>query len=184
MNDAVIYLRTFITLASCRIDMAFKYTSEPITIRGRITQTVLNTFAEETINMNLSTLDREIMVVLRADIDMSNPETITGVYSGVTATLANAAQTDTINIDNPDTIVAAAKATIADGISAVAYANQEPISMVNGDDPLFIVATNHLFLGVNSLNQTNMNTAYFTLQARRARADSDTYAALLTSQLS
>jgi hypothetical protein len=164
--------------------MSFKYTSEPITIRGAVSQTVLNTYAEETINLNLSTLDREIMVVLRADIDLGNPDSVVGLYSSCTGSIANAAQTQTININNPDTIVAAQKATISDGVSSVAYDNQEPISMVNADDPLYIVATNHLFLGVDSLNATNLKTAYCVLQCRRAIADSSTYAALLTSQLS
>jgi len=164
--------------------MSFKFTSEPITIRGRITQTALNTFEEDIVNLNLDTLSREILVVLRADIDTSDPDSVAGAFVSCTASLSNAHQTSTINIDNADTIVATNKATISDGVSSVAYANQEPQSMVASDDPLFIVATDHLYLGVDSTNCVNAKTAYFVIQARRAKADADTYAALLTSQLS
>lgn len=163
--------------------MSYTFTSEPITIRGRITQTVLNTFEQNTINLNLDTLSREILVVLRCDIDTSDPDSVAGAFSSCNASLANANQTSTINIDDSDCIAATNKATISDGVSSVAYANQEPESMVSSQDPLFIVATDHLYLGVNTTNAVNLKTAYFVIQARRAKANADTYAALLTSQL-
>ena len=164
--------------------MAFKYTSEPITIRARVVQSVLNGFEQEVINLNLDTLSREILVILRADVDTWNPDSVPGSDVSITASLANASQTTTINIDDPDTIAVAQKATISDGVSSVAYANQEPTAMIASEDPLYIVATNHLYFGMDSTNCTNTKAAYITLQCRRAKADADTYAALLTSQLS
>lgn len=162
--------------------MAYKWTSETFTIRARVTQAVVNGFSENQINLNLDSLSREILVVQRADMDLAYPEAIPGLYSAVTMSLANSTQTATINIDDPDCITAA-NAVIVGGIAdGVGFQEQMPETVNAADDPLYIVATDNLFLGIDSLNQTTAKSGYVLLHVRRARADAGTYSAILTSQ--
>lgn len=162
--------------------MSYKWTSETFTIRARVTQAVANTFEEYQINLNLDSLSREILVVQRVDMDLAYPETIPGLYSAVTMSLANSGQVATINIDDPDCI-SAANAVIVGGIAdGVSFQEQAPEAVNASDEPLYIVATDNLFLGIDSLNQTTAKSGYVLMHCRRAKADAGTYSAILTSQ--
>ena len=88
-------------------DMAYKFTSETFTVRGVVTETAPNTFTESTINTNLDSLSREILVILRADLDVATPDGVPGVFTQVQMSLANETQTAIINVDNSDCIASA-----------------------------------------------------------------------------
>ena len=166
-------------------DMAYKYTSETFTVRGAVTETAANTFTETTINTNLDSLSREILVVLRADLDVAPPDGVPGTYTSTEMSLANESQTAVININNPDCI-ASAQAVIVSGApgDSVPFTESMPEAANLSDSPLYLVASDDLFLGIKGLNNVNAKSGYMVLHCRRAKADSGTYAAILTSQFS
>ena len=163
--------------------MSYKWTSETFTIREAVTESAANTFTEQTVNLNLDSLSREILVILRADLDVAYPDGVPGTYTSVQMSLANTEQTGVINIDNADCI-ASANAVIVSGApgDSVPFQEQMPESINASDAPLFLVATDNLYLGIKGLNNTNAKSGYMVLHARRAKADAATYSAILTSQ--
>ena len=163
--------------------MGYKWTSETFTIREGVTESAANTFTEQTINLNLDSLSREILVIQRADLDVAYPDGVPGSYTSVMCSLANTTQTGVINIDDPDCI-ASANAVIVSGApgDSVGFQEQMPETVNASDQPLFIVATDNLYMGIKGLNNTNAKSAYMVLHARRAKADAGTYSAILTSQ--
>ena len=163
--------------------MGYKWTSETFTIREAVTETGANTFTEQTVNLNLDSLSREILVIQRVDLDVAYPDAIASTYTSVSASLANTSQTTPINIDDPDCI-ASGNTVIAspNPTSMVSFQEAMPESINAADVPLFIVATDNLYLGVKGLNNTNAKSCYMVLHARRAKADAGTYSAILTSQ--
>ena len=163
--------------------MGYKWTSETFTIREAVTESAPNTFTESTVNLNLDSLSREILVIQRADLDTAYPDGVPGTYTATYMSLANTTQTSVINIDDADCI-AAANAVIVSGApgDSVAFQEQMPESVNLSDQPLFIVATDNLYLGILGAGNANAKSGYMVLHARRAKADASTYAAILTSQ--
>ena len=163
--------------------MGYKWTSETFTIREAVTESAANTFTEQTVNLNLDSLSREILVIQRCDLDVAYPDGVPGTYTSVQMSLANTVQTAVINIDDPDCI-ASANAVIVSGApgDSVGFSEQMPESVNISDQPLFLVATDNLYLGIKGLNNTNAKSGYMVLHARRAKADASTYSAILTSQ--
>ena len=163
--------------------MGYKWTSETFTIREAITESAANTFTEGTVNLNLDSLSREILVIQRVDLDVSYPDAVAGTYTSTQMSLANSEQTAIINIDDSDCIASANAVIVsANPTSAVAFQEQMPESINASEHPLFIVATDNLYLGIKGLNNTNAKSGYMVLHARRAKADASTYSAILTSQ--
>lgn len=161
----------------------YKYTSETFTIRAVVTETLANTFTESIVQTNLDSLSREVLIIQRVDLDPNVPDGVPGVFSAVNASVANETQTTNINIDNPDCI-ASAQLQIVSGApgDSVGFSSHQPESQINSDDPLYIVATDDLFLGVRGVGNVNPKSCFMVIHARRARASADTYAAILTSQ--
>jgi len=163
--------------------MGYKWTSETFTIREAVTESAANTFTEATINLNLDSLSREILVIQRADLDLAYPDAVAGTYTSVNMSLANTSQAAVININDPDCIASANTVIVSPNPTSMGtFQEQAPESVNLSDQPLYIVATDNLFLGIKGLNNTNAKSGYMVLHARRAKADAGTYSAILTSQ--
>ncbi len=165
--------------------MAFKYTSDTFQISASVQETVINTLATKTINLNLDSLSREILVIQYVDMDLSTPDLVPGSRTQMNASL-NDADIGVVGLSNSQAITVASNQilTEAAGASAVAFSNAEPRFAQNDTDvPLFVSATDNLFLSVQgTANSGFLGLAQVRIFARRARADADTYAAILTSQ--
>ena len=161
--------------------MAFKYTSDTFQISASVQETVINTLATKTINLNLDSLSREILVIQYVDMDLSTPDLVPG-----SRTQMNASLHGVVGLSNSQAITVASNQilTEAAGASAVAFSNAEPRFAQNDTDvPLFVSATDNLFLSVQgTANSGFLGLAQVRIFARRARADADTYAAILTPQ--
>ena len=163
--------------------MAFKYTSDTFQISASVVEAVVNTAATTTINLNLDSLSREILVIQYVDIDVS-----IGDLVPATRTQSNCSLTNTdigvAGLSNPQTI-ATANYTIesAGGGEVVSFSNAEPRYAQLQDAPLFVSATDNLFLSVTGNNNAaTLIRGQCRIFARRAVADADTYAAILTAQ--
>jgi len=166
--------------------MAFKYTSDTFQISASAAETVVNTVNTTTINMNLDSLSREILVIQYVDMDFPTPPDL---VAGITTTFRcslNNADVGAVGLGNTQAIAVSAQNIIgAAGLtSAVSFQNAEPQNGQQAQDvPLFVSATDDLFLSVQGTgNVAALGNVQCRIFARRARADSDTYAAILTSQ--
>ena len=165
--------------------MAYKYTSETFTIRASVTETAANTFTEATINTNLDSLSREILVIQRVDLDVAPPDGVPGTFTSTQMSFANESQTAVINVNNPDCIASAQRVIVSGAPGdSVAFDESMPEAINLSDSPLFLVATDNLFLGIKGLNNVNAKSGFLVAHVRRAKADAGTYAAILTSQFS
>ena len=162
--------------------MAFKYTSDTFQISAIVSETAPNTQTTQTINLNLDSLSREILVIQYVDIDVTLPDLNAGVRTTMQCSL-NDSNVGVAGLGNRQVIAVASNSIVYDGIAAVSFSNSEPRNSQQGDVPLFVSATDDLFFSVvGSGNLAAAGLAQCRIFARRARADADTYAAILTSQ--
>ena len=165
--------------------MGFKYTSDTFQISATVTESAPNTLTTTTINLNLDSLSREILVIQMVDLDVTSPELIAGQRTQINATLGDSASVGAAGLSVGQTIATSNKTIVADAGAgmAVAFDNQEPKFAQMSDTPLFVSATDDLFLAVQGANNGGVvGQGQCRIFARRARADADTYAAILTSQ--
>lgn len=164
--------------------MGFKYTSDTFQISASVLETAPNTLTTQTINLNLDSLSREILVIQMVDIDVSTPDMVAGDRTQINVSL-NDADVGVVGLSDSQAIAVANNTILTDAAAtaAVSFQNSEPRFAQMSDLPLFVSATDDLFLSVQGVaNLTAQGLAQVRIFARRARADSDTYAAILTSQ--
>ena len=169
--------------------MSYKFTSDIFQISANALETAPGGGAESMINVTLDSLSREVLVIMYVDLDISTPDLVAGAKSFVNATLRDNAGGVT-GLSNPRAIVVGNNTVIAGsgagagGIEgATSLSNVEPKVANMVDTPLFITATDDLFLAVQSGGGgASVGQCQARIFARRARADADTYAAILTSQ--
>mgnify|MGYP003629197397 CR=1 FL=1 len=164
--------------------MGLKYTSDVFQISASVVETVVNTEATTTINLNLDSLSREVLVIQYVDLDVSIGDLVPGVRTQMNCSLTNTA-IGVQGISNPQTI-ATANHTIESSAGETAFfSNAEPRNAQLQDTALFVSGTDNLFLSVvGSNNLATLIRGQARIYARRATATADTYAAILTSQFS
>ena len=162
--------------------MGWKYTSETFQISAGVVEGAPNTFEQTTINLNLDSLSREILVIQYCDLNVFPADLVAGFATTSTANLSDGSLTSTSTLANARVIAVATNVVEYDGVAAVVSSNAEPVFGNYGESPLFITATDDLFLSVLGNGNAQAKSAQVRIWARRARADADTYAAILTSQ--
>ena len=164
--------------------MAYKYTSEVFQISAQVFESAPNTFTSQTINLNLDSLSREILVIQYVDIDLLYPsDLVAGVATETTCTLSDLQQTSRQQLSNPSTIATAASVVEYDGVAATSTHSAGPVSANYAKDiPVFVSATDNLFLGIGGNGNVQVKSGFVRMWCQRARADADTYAAILTAQ--
>ena len=164
--------------------MGFKTTSNVFQISATAVEPAANTYGETTINSNVDSLSREILLIWSVDLDIDPSENIPATDTIVDAMLSNQTQTGATGIMDPDTIASARAACKTNALGGAAvFQNAEPRNGPAGKEPLFYCATNDLFLGIQSNNQTAVKRVQVRIWAQRATIDAGSYAALLTAQL-
>ncbi len=168
--------------------MAYKYTSDTFQISAIVAESAPNTPTTTTININLDSLSREILVIQMVDLDLSAPGLEAGLKTQLDLSLTDA-NIGVAGLSNGQTIATANKTVLcgsgagAGGVdAATSFSNQEPLFANMDEAPIFVSATDDLFLSIAGANNTAPGLGQCRIYARRARADADTYAAILTSQ--
>lgn len=165
--------------------MGFKYTSDTFQISAAVQETGVNTLTTTTINLNLDSLSREILVIQMVDIDLSPPGLVPGFKTQMNCSL-NDSNLGVGGLSSGQVIATANSTIIADAGAgaAVNFENAEPRNAMGDTEvPLFVSATDDLFLSIQGANNVAaVGLGQVRIFARRARADADTYAAILTSQ--
>ena len=164
--------------------MGYKTTSSVFQISAGVQETAPNTATELTINTNVDSLSREILLIWAVDLDISPCDNVPAADTSVDAYLSNTTQTGAVGIQDPDTIASAASTVKNDGAGGVAtFQNAEPRNGPANKEPLYYVATNDLFLGIESTLNVGAKRVQCRIWAQRATIDAASYAALLTAQL-
>jgi len=164
--------------------MALKRTSEPFTISGQINESGANTFTQEEISVNLNPLDQEVLLILAADIDVFNPDVVTGLNTRTTVSITTTSQTAVAGIGSSTCIVSQSAEVKTDGVDHVAFDRLNASGPTSSYiDYISILATNNAFVQAEGANNAGAKGGNYRLWVVRAKADSATYAALVNSEL-
>lgn len=167
--------------------MAFKRTSEPLNIGAQL-DLVDGTPASLSVTLPLSSLDREIFVV--TDIQMDNEALIVPAAPGTATLLASVNKTLTAvqGIDQPNCIGNIRRDVESTAFSSVFQESFHPMEASTGGsaDYIGIIATPNFVLAgsfTTSAGGAGNRKVYARITGFRAKADADTYAALVTEEI-
>ncbi len=169
--------------------MALKKTSEIFTISTRAAQTAVDGFVESEINLSLNILDQEILAIYAVDVDMSQPDAdVASGSQSVDMSLTATTQTAVSNISQPSCIAAGQLSRKNDNgaglLGDTVALFQSSNTPVASDIPwIYLVATDNMFLQLDSTNAGTTKSANVRIWAQRMKADAATYAALVNSEL-
>tara|TARA_Y100000114_G_C11742766_1_gene319942 strand:- start:73 stop:633 length:561 start_codon:yes stop_codon:yes gene_type:complete len=186
--------------------MGYKLTTDPFVLRGKTDLTITgdSAGATTTIDTSLDTLNREVLVIHEVDIQHGTlpKNAMDGITNGATMeslSIANSVCTEDgfFSLDAPEYVAGADMQYVARGghgggsAAFVLSMDKNPDSRDQASKdavPLAIVTASELFLrsGFNStatLATTDTYQAKFRIICQRAKADADTYAALVTGLL-
>ena len=163
-----------------------KTTSSPIQISAFVTETALNTFAFEQIDLTLNVLDNEVFVVTQINLDVDAPDMTLFPRCSVNASVSTTQRTFVGSIAQTNNLASAQRIIIRDGGipgEVVSFDREDPLFAAINEDYLGIIATNNAFLNLQSDNCTAIKSARVRIYGYRASASSSVYAALVQSEL-
>ena len=162
-----------------------KQTSSVVSIGFNATETAPNTFIQETIDLNLSPLDREVFVVLAVNLDVYSPSAVAGQNTSVNASLTTTSQTAVQQLDNSNCLAVGiseikASGFVDGGVAFVTTGLETPPATL---EYIGIIATNDFFIQLEGSNNTAARQVNGKMYGYRAIADADIYAALVQSEV-
>ena len=158
-------------------------TSSLIQISAAVTESAVNTFTVEQVDLQLNPLDREVFVIQAVDLDSLPPSLVANTVSQVGLSLSSTRRTTIGGIDFPNVI--ASKRIVTQSVTGDGSVTNEYVatdSPASNLDYIAIVATNDIFLNIESTNNTGPSSANARVYGYRARADAAIYAALVQSE--
>ena len=161
-----------------------KQTSSVVAIGFEAEESAANTFAQTTVDLNLSPLDREVFVVLAVNLDPYTPDMVDAVDTLVSSSLTTTSQTAVQELSNTNCLAAAANVIKNDGTNAAPFTTgffETPSGM--GLEYVGIIATNDFFVQVKGTGNTGAKAVTGKLYGYRARADADIFSALVQSEV-
>ena len=173
------------TLWSLGTAMALKKTSDIIAISFEVTETAMNTFTQETINLSLDPLNNEIFVVVAVDLDVGAPSGLAGINTQSSAALTTTSKTGMPNLSDTQCLARSQIKFQAAGFGdyAAVVATRSPETPVGNLDFIGIIATNNAFVQVAGSNNAGAIGVSGRMWGYRARADVGTYSALIQSEV-
>jgi len=155
-------------------------TSAIITISGSTPETVLNTFAEEQVQLNLDILSREVLLVYAIDLNPGSPDAQVGVNAAVNCSLS-ATSRDSVGRINSTNVLGAGEKVIRGGV--VAFQDVSPETpTANALDYIGIISTNDFFVQIEGLNNLSTKGCEWRVWCARAKVTADIYAALVQGE--
>jgi len=160
-----------------------KQSSSVVSIGFSVDEAAANTFAQGTIDLNLSPLDREVFVVLAINLDPFTPELTLGADSTVACSLTTTSQTAVTNLSNSNCMAASTNKIRSNATGAVAFQSLGMETPPATLDYIGIIATNDFFVQVKGTGNTSALGVDGKLYGYRAVASADIYAALVQSEV-
>jgi hypothetical protein len=166
---------------------AYKITSDPFFVNGNLTQSGIDVFTESEISLPLDSLNQEGIVVHAVYWTSSEPGRIPALSSNVNMQLCSTSQTGTVNANNANLI--SRRELITTG-GAAEFSGPHVVDFIGAESPyteadnLMLIATDNVFLGIGSVNQTAVKSCFFRMVCSRIKLTSSAYAAMVTNELS
>ena len=159
-----------------------KQTSSVVAIGFGVDESGANTFTQDTIDLNLSPLDREVFVVLAINLDPFTPD-LGATDSKVECSLTTTSQTGVVNLSSSNCLAASGNFIKADATRAVALQSMAGETPPATLDYIGIIATNDFFIQVKGTGNTVGKGMDGKLYGYRAQASADIFAALVQSEV-
>ena len=175
--------------------MSLKRTSELMQIGASTVMLNDSDSYEQMVTLPLSSLDREVFVITDVIMDVAFPSIIEGTNSHVVGQLtktqkgdANGTYVDFVSINDPDLVARVDERVIFPGsgeLAVVRTSSYDNHQNTTGTllDNLGILATPNFYLAVDAFGAAAPKAVFVRVYGYRAKADADTYAAMVTSEL-
>lgn len=163
-----------------------KQTSAVVSIGFSVTESGANTFTQESVDLNLSPLDREVFIALAINMDASSPDFVDGTTTQVRAGLTTTRQTAMPSLSNANCLSRATEKIVTDagaigaGVAFSSAALETPPATL---EYIGIIATNDFFVQVQGTNNLVGKGVSGKMYGYRAIATADIYAALVQSEV-
>ena len=164
-----------------------KPTSDVVIISGNVTESAANTFTQETVDLQLDILNREIFVVTAIDINLSLPDA--NVADNETIVRGSLSTTSRSGVGTlaSSNVMAAGRNVIAADTGAALFAGvysdastETPHAML---EYIALIATNDFHAQIQGVGNTAVKGMDFRVWGYRAQATADVFAALTQSEL-
>ena len=165
--------------------VGLKPSSSTVAIGFSVPESAANTFTQQSVDLNLSPLDREVFVVLAINIDPSSPDAIQATDTAVNCSLTTTSQTGVANLSNSNCLAVANERIRAKGFTdgGVGFTTQSLETPPATLEYIGIIATNDFFVQVQGLQNQIEKGCSGKLYGYRAVASADIYAALVQSEV-
>jgi hypothetical protein len=162
-----------------------KQSSSTVAIGFDVTESAPNIFTQDSVDLNLSPLDREVFVVTAINLDPLAPDAIAGVNTQVTCSLTTTSQTATANLSNSNCLATAnldirAAGFVDSGVGFTRNGMETPPATL---DYIGIIATNDFFVQIKGAQNLAAKAVAGKMYGYRAVASADIYAALVQSEV-
>ena len=158
--------------------------SSTVSIGFSLQESAANTFTQESVDLNLSPLDREVFVVLAVNLDPESPD-FEATPTFTNCSLTTTSQTAVATLGDANCLAVAqqriqVEAANGFGVSFQQQSLETPPSTL---EYIGIIATNDFFVQVTGGGNTNRKGVSGKLYGYRAVASADIYAALVQSEV-
>lgn len=163
-----------------------KQTSGQIIISQSVAESAANTFTQDTVDLQLNVLDREVFVVTALDIDVGSPNAVAATDTSMQCSVSTVSRTTMGTLGDSNVLGAALSQIRAGGFvdAGVGFMQQHPEAPVGADlDYIGIIATNDFFIQVEGANNIAAQTCRVRIWGFRAVAGAAEFAALTQSEL-
>ena len=159
--------------------------SSPLQIGFSVGETVVNTFNQAQVDLQLNVLDQEVFVVTGVDLDILPPDAIAATDTRVRGSLSTTSRTTIGDLADTNVIASARDDIRAGGFvdGGVSFSTAFGESPAVGMDYLAIIATNDFFIQIEGAGNAGTKAMTGKLYGYRAVADANTFSALVQSEL-
>ena len=166
--------------------MGIKKSSDLINISGSITESAANTFTQLEVNLDLDPLSRQVFVVTDVSLDPFIPDAIPATITQTAISVCSTSQTAVQNVSEPR-CMSNVLDRIYGGAAEFNFARIAQPTLISttgtSRDYVGIISTPNFFVQVAGLNNAAAKGGVFRVTGYRAVADSDTYSALVASEV-
>lgn len=166
---------------------AYTVTSDPFFVNGNLTETTPGTFAQQEISLPLDSLNREGVIVHACYFSGDEPERLVNQMSRIRMQVTATSKTSIVGANDANLISRQEKYVLG---GAAEFSGPHVIDVIASNEPyqesdnLGLIATDNVFLGIQSTNQSAGKAAQVRLVCSRIKLSADAYAALVTNELS
>jgi len=163
-----------------------KPSSSTVSIGFSLAESAANTFTQQSVDLNLSPLDREVFDVLAINLDPESPEFDATTDSSVNCSITSTSLTTVGNLGDANCLAVAQQRIRSERGGAgtgVGFQQQSLETPPSTLEYIGIIATNDFFVQVQGTGNATEKGVSGKLYGYRAVANADIYAALVQSEV-